>query len=89
MENKDYSLLSDEELLVEKKKLKKSKILSGFFIGFLGGVLLFGLVAWFLSPEKRFFALIPMLIPVWFIYGAIRQSKNNEGLEAVLKERQL
>lgn len=87
MEKKDYSLLTDKELLI--KKLKKSKILFGLYIGFLGGVLLFGLVSWFLSPGKRFFALIPTLIPIGFIYGLVRQSNNNEGLEAVLKERQL
>jgi hypothetical protein len=54
MEKKNFSELTDEELLVEKKKLKKSKILHATIIGFLAGILIFGLVSWSLSSEKRF-----------------------------------
>lgn len=52
MENKDYSTLTDAELLVEKKKLKNAKILHAALIGFLAGILIFGVVSWILSPKK-------------------------------------
>lgn len=89
MEKRNFAELSDEELLVEKRKLKKSKITSAIFIGFLAGVLIFGVVSWILSSEKRVGFLIPMLIPVVFIYGMLKGSKNNKDLEEALKERNL
>jgi hypothetical protein len=89
MEKKNFSELTDEELLVEKKKLKKSKILHATIIGFLAGILIFGLVSWSLSSEKRFGILIPMLIPLAFIYRLVKNPKGNKDLEEVLKERHL
>ena len=89
MEKKDFSKLTDEELLVEKKKLKKSKILHAIAIGFLAGVLIFGIVSWSLSTEKRPGFLIPMLIPVVFIYRMLKGSNKHKDLEDVLKERNL
>jgi len=89
MEKKDFSTLTDEELLVEKKKLKKSKIFHATYIGFLGGILLFGLIAWTLSPQKELGFLIPMLIPVAFIYKLLKNPNENKDLEEALKERQL
>ena len=89
MEKRNFAELSNEELLQEKKKLKKSKVTSALFIGFLAGVLIFGLVSWSLSEEKRVGFLIPMLIPVVFIYRMLKGSKNNKGLEEALKERNL
>jgi cadmium resistance protein CadD (predicted permease) len=89
MEKKNFNQMTDEELLVEKKKLKKSKIMHAVFIGFFAGILIFGFVSWFLSEEKRIGFLIPMLIPIGFIYKLLKNSKNNKELEEVLKERQL
>lgn len=89
MEKKDYSTLTDEELLVEKKKLKKSKLFHATYIGFLGGILIFGLVAWGLSPQREWGFLIPMLIPVAFIYKLLKNRNENKDLEEALKERQL
>jgi len=89
MDKKDFNQLTDEKLLLEKKKLKKSKILHASLIGFLAGVLLFGIVAWSLNPEKRLGFFIPMIFPVWFIYKVIKNSKNNRVLEEVLRRRGL
>jgi len=89
MEKKDFSEMTDEELLVEKKKLKDSKILHASLIGFMAGILIFGTVSWILSPEKRVGFFIPMLIPVFFIYKMMKNPKTNEDLEDVLKERRL
>lgn len=89
MEKKNFSELTNEELLVQKKKLKKSKITHALLIGFLAGVLIFGIVSWSLSSEKRIGFFIPMLFPVFFIYKTIKNSKNNKELEDTLKERNL
>jgi uncharacterized membrane protein len=89
MEKRKLSELTDEELLVEKKKLNKSKIFHAIYIGFLAGILIFGVVAWSLSSEKQLGFLIPMLIPVAFIYKLVKSPNQNKELEEVLKERQL
>ena len=89
MEKKHLYKLTDEELLVQKRKLKKSKFLHATYIGFLAGILLFGVVAWILSSEKHFGFLIPMLIPVAFIYGLLKTPNKNKKLEEILKERDL
>ncbi len=89
MEKKDLYQLTDEELLVERKKLMKSKLLYAIWIGFLAGILIFGVVAWSLNPEKNLGFLIPMFIPVFFIYKLLKAPNKNKDLEDVLKERGL
>jgi hypothetical protein len=82
-----YTSLSDAELLEEKKKWKRSRILHATLIGFMAGILIFGVVSWSLSPEKRIGFFIPMLIPVVFIYRMLKNRKSNSDLEEVLKKR--
>lgn len=89
MEKKQYTEMSDKELLVELKKLKQSKIFHAASIGFLAGILVFGLVAWILSPERRIGFFIPMLIPIVIIYRLVKNPKSNTELEEVLKARKL
>ncbi|MDX2133646.1 MAG: hypothetical protein SFV52_02625 [Saprospiraceae bacterium] len=89
MEKKDFYQLTNEELLVEKNKLKKSKVFHAAAIGFLAGILLFGVVSWSLSSEKRFGFLVPMFIPVVFLYRMLKNPNKNKDLEEVLKERGL
>lgn len=89
MEKKAFYNLTDEELLIEKKKLRKSKIFHASAIGFLAGILIFGVVAWSLNPERKLGFLIPMLIPVVFIYRMLKTPNQNKDLEDVLKERKL
>ena len=81
--------MTDEELLIEKKKLKNSKILHATLIGFLAGILIFGTVSWSLSSDKKVGFFIPMLIPVFFIYKLVKNPKDNTDLEEVLRERHL
>lgn len=81
--------LTDEELLIEKKKMMKSKLYYAASIGFLSGILIFGFVSWLMFSEKRFGFLVPMLIPVVLIYKILKTPNNNKDLEEVLKERNL
>lgn len=89
MGKNDLYKLTDAELLVEKKKMKQSKLFHALAIGFLAGILIFGMVSWFLSSEKHLGFLIPMWIPVVFIYRMLKAPNKNKDLEDVLKERKL
>jgi hypothetical protein len=89
MTDKQFAELTDEELKMEKKKLQQAKIFHAAFIGFLAGILIFGVVAWSLSPEKKIGFLIPILIPIVLIYKLVKQPNKNKALEDVLKERNL
>jgi len=89
MQKKNFSELTYEELLIEKKKLKTSKIINATIIGFFAGILIFGIISWSLSSKKHLGFLIPMLIPVFIIYKLVKNSKENKDLEKVLEERKL
>jgi len=89
MEKKSFTEMTDAELLVERKELNKSKIFHASAIGFLAGILIFGIVGWSLSEEKSLGFFIPMLIPILFIYRLVKNPKGNRDLEEVLKERRL
>lgn len=89
MTRPELQQLSDAELLVLKKKMKEAKLFYAVFIGFLVGVLLFGVVAWALSPQKQFGFLIPMFIPILLIKKLRQPSPQHQELEAVLQERGL
>jgi hypothetical protein len=67
----------------------KSKLWFATYIGFLAGILIFGVVSWILSSEKHLGFLIPMLIPIVFIYRMLKTPNKNKDLEDVLKERKL
>ncbi|MFD2565004.1 hypothetical protein [Aquimarina rubra] len=85
-----FSELTDEELIIEKKKLKKRKVINALLIGFLAGIVAVGIVSWSLGSKKNLIAfLLPMLFPIYFIYLIIKKSKKDKDLEIVLKERNL
>ena len=88
-EKKDLHQLTDEALLVEKKKLAKSKVWYALAIGFLAGILIFGVVSWALSPKKQLGFLIPMSIPIVLIYRLVKTPNRNKELEDILKKRGL
>jgi hypothetical protein len=87
MEPINYGELSDEKLLEEKKRLKKSKTFFAFYIGFLAGTALFGFGAWLLNDERQLGFLLPLLIPLAIIYKLVKNRKSSKALEIVLKER--
>lgn len=89
MEKEDFYKLTDQELLLEKKKLRKSKLLHAVWIGFLAGILIFGVVSWSLSTKKNLGVLISMVIPIVLIYKLVKTPNHNKDLEDVLKERNL
>ena len=89
MNNTDIYKMTDEELLAEKKNRKKSRILHALYIGFLAGILAFGLISWSLYSETHFGFLVPMLIPIIFIYKLLKKPNMSKDLEELLKKRGL
>lgn len=82
MKEKKLSELTDQELLLETKKMKSTSITNAVLIGFLIGIVLYSIM----KNSLGFFTLIPL----FFAYKLINNSKyNNKELEHILKERNL
>lgn len=81
MNRKNLEELSDEELLVEAKKMKSTSIINALLIGFLFGIIIFSVV----KNSIGFFTLIPL----YFIYKFFNKSKDDIELKRLLKERNL
>lgn len=81
MNSEKLSKLSDEELLEVAEHNKPSPLVDAFFIGFLVGIIIFGLAvsAW------SFFAL-PLL---FVLRGFLKKPKQHEALQKELKKRNL
>ena len=81
MKEKELAELTDEELLEAAKKMKSSSIMNAFIIGFVVGIIIYGVV----NNTLGFFALIPL----YFVYKLVNGKNNNKELKALLKERNL
>jgi hypothetical protein len=75
-DKKDYAKLTLEELLAEEKKIKRQDITGSVFVGFLVGVMLFGLI-------MNGFGLLYTAIPLLLIAAV---AKNGQTIKAKLKE---
>jgi len=81
MEQKELSELTDQELLDKAKKMKSTSITNAVFIGILIGIVIYSIV----ENSVGFLTLIPL----FFIYKLVKNSKNNKPLEEELKARNL
>ncbi len=79
MKQKELSELTDQELLDEAKKMKSTSITNALFIGFM--IVIYSIV----KNSIGFFTLIPL----FFAYKLVKNSKNNKPLEKELKARNL
>lgn len=70
-DNKDYVNLTLEELLTEEKKVKKKETVSAIVIGFLIGIIVYGVV-------RNGFGIIYTVIPLILIVLVYRNSKNDK-----------
>ncbi len=80
-EQKELSKLTDQELLNEAKKKKSASFINALFIGILIGVVIY-------SIAKNTFGFFT-LIPLFFAYKLVKNSKSNKALEEELKTRNL
>lgn len=79
-EANDYSALTLEELLAEEKKLKRNEINGAVVIGFLVGVMIFGVA-------RNGFGIVYTVIPIVLIGGIARHSgKQKKELKAIRAE---
>ncbi len=81
MTQKELSELTDQELLDEAKKMKSTSITNAVLIGFTIGII-------FYSILKNSWGIVT-LIPLFFAYKLVKNSKKNKPLEKELKERKL
>ena len=81
MDAKEIEQLSDEELLKKVSVIKPNPIFDAFFIGFLVGVILFGI---FVSSWGFF-----TLIPLYLIYIFLKKSKTYDKLQKEMRVRGL
>jgi hypothetical protein len=81
MKQKELSQLSNQELLEFAKQNKPSPLLDAFFIGFLGGIIVFSIVA----NSLGFLSLIPLFL----IYLFLKKPKRYEALKKELNRRNL
>jgi len=75
-DTQDYSKLSPEELSATEKKLKRGEIVSALLVGFLVGVMIFGVA-------QNGFGFLYIFIPVLLILGIV---KNSQKQKSLLKE---
>lgn len=81
MEEKELSELTDQELLARTKKLKSNSFVNALFFGFLIGIIVYSIF----MNTLGFFTLIPLYIA----YKMIKNSKKDDTLKKLLKERNL
>ena len=81
MNEQELNQLTDEELLVEAKKLKTASIWSALAIGIMAGVIIH-------SVAKNTWGFLT-LIPLYFIFKMVKGDKKNAALKKVLKEKGL
>jgi hypothetical protein len=83
MEQKEYTQMTDQELLDEAKKLKSFSITNSLLIGILVGVI-------FYSVVKNSWGILT-LIPIYFIYKMTNDPRNKKQkeLQSLLKAKNL
>lgn len=81
MNQNELSKLSDEKLLEAAKNFKPSPMIDAFFIGFLIGIIIYGIAA------NAWGFLI--LLPLFLIYLFLKKPKQYEALKKELKARNL
>ncbi|MFY0674055.1 MAG: FUSC family protein [Bacteroidia bacterium] len=81
MDQNKIAQLSDTELRAEAKKIKPSPWIDAFFIGFLVGIIIYGVAA-------NTWGLVT-LIPLFLIYLLLKKSKKYEALKKEMKSRNL
>lgn len=73
--------LTDEELLIRAKKMKSTAIINAVLVGAMAGIIIYSII----NQSISLFTLIPLI----FAFKLINDSKKNNVLKKVLKERNL
>ena len=81
MDQKELSEFTDQELLVEAKKMRSNSVVSALLIGFLMGIVIWSI----LQNTVGLFTLIPL----YFAFKVFHKPNKNKELKSLLKERNL
>ena len=75
----DFSSWSNEALQTEWKKRRSKHLFSVGLIGFMIGVLIYGLL-------QKGWKLLIILLPLWLIYQFVQGSKENKAVLHAIEE---
>ena len=81
MDQKELSEFTDQELLVEAKKMRSNSVVSALLIGFMMGIVIWSI----LQNTVGLFTLIPL----YFAFKVFHKPDKNKELKSLLKERNL
>lgn len=84
MNPEELSQFSDQELLNEVKKIKSAQLINATLIGFMFGVIIYGVAKNYLG----FFGLIPIFL-VFRVFNNPKAKAHKNQVERLLKERDL
>lgn len=73
MEIKQNQKSSEAENTEAQKKARNSKLFHAVWIGFLAGIMVFGIVAWSMTTDKKIGFLIPFFFPAFFMYKLFKK----------------
>ena len=80
MDEKDLLDLSTDELLEKEKQIRRNETIARFIIGFLAGVLIYGVAT-------KGFGFLHIFLPILIAFWIIRNSQNQQKkLKAILNE---
>lgn len=79
---KEFTELTDQELLEKKKKAKTENVINGAILGFLIGIAVY-------SAVRNGLGLFTFLPVVFAVFAANRWKKNGQALEKELNDRNL
>lgn len=83
-DKKDYSKLTLEELLVEEKKTKKNETFSAGLIGFMMGIMIYGIVT---KGFGFLYIAIPLFLIFLFYKNSQTQKQNLKQIQAEIDAR--
>lgn len=81
MTQKELLELTDQELLEKAKKMKSNSIINALLIGFAFGIIIYSII----TKSIGIFTLVPLI----FIFKLVNDSKKNNALKKILKEKNL
>ena len=73
MEFKENPNSSAPESTEARKKVRNSTLFHAVWIGFLAGIMVFGIVAWSMTTDKKIGFLIPFFFPAFFMFKLFKK----------------
>ena len=83
-DTKDYSKMTPEELSAAEKKLKRSEILSAVLVGFLIGIMIFGVAA---NGFGFLYTVIPLVLIAGIVKGSQKQKSSLKEIRTEVESR--